>query len=68
MKKYDVKIKVVKEHDIIVSATCREEAISKVDELVAGSGIQYLDIPNFTKHYIVIDIDKKPIFKIKHHR
>mgnify|MGYP007101838013 FL=1 len=68
MKKYDVKIKVVKEHEIIVNATCREEAISKIEELVAGSEIQYLDIPNFTKHYIVIDIDKKPIFKRKHYR
>ncbi len=67
MKKYDVKIKVVKEHNIVVSATCREEALSKIDELVAGSGIQYLDIPNFTKHYIIIDVDKKSLFK-KHHR
>ena len=59
MKKYDVQIKVVKEH---------AEAISKIEELVAGSEIKNLDIPNFTKHYTIIDIVKKPLFKKKHHR
>lgn len=68
MKKYDVKIKAIKEHEIIVNATCKAEAISKVEELVAGSEIQYLDIPNFTKHYIIIDTVSKPIFNRKHHR
>lgn len=68
MKKYDVKIKVVKEHEIIVNATCKSEAISKVEELIAGSEIQYLDIPNFTKHYIIIDTTKNSILHKKHHR
>lgn len=68
MKKYDVQIKVVKEHEITVSASCKAEAISKIEELVAGSEIENLDIPNFTKHYTIIDIVKKPLFKKKHHR
>lgn len=65
MKKYDVRIRTVKENVITVQASSEKEAISKVEELAFSSSLIDIDIRGVTKHYFVIDTIKKSLFKRK---
>lgn len=66
MKKYNVKVRTVRENIITVLASGEKEAISKVEELVNYSNMKNIDINGITKHYVKVDIDKKSLFsKIK---
>lgn len=68
MKKYNVKIRSIKENEITVLATCKNEAISKVEELLACSNLLNIDIKGQTKYYVVLDVYRIPVFsKKKHH-
>ena len=67
MKKYDVAIKTIRENKISVLATCKADAISKVEELLACSSLKDLDMKNYTKHYIELDAIKIPVFRKKKH-
>lgn len=68
MKKYSVKIRSIKENEITVLATCKNEAISKVEELLACSNLLNIDIKGQTRYYVVLDADQIPVFsKKKHH-
>lgn len=68
MKKYNVKIRSIKENEITVLATCKNEAISKVEELLVCSNLLNIDIKGQTKYYVVLDADRIPVFsKKKHH-
>lgn len=68
MKKYNVKIRSIKENEITVLATCKNEAISKVEELLVCSNLLNIDIKEQTKYYVVLDADRIPVFsKKKHH-
>lgn len=68
MKKYNVKIRSIKENEITVLATCKNEAISKVEELLACSNLLNIDIKGQTKYYVVLDAYRIPVFsKKKHH-
>lgn len=63
MKKYDVKVRTVKENIISVQASSEKEAISKVEELAFCSSLLDIDIRGITKHYFIIDVVKKSLFK-----
>ncbi len=65
MKKYDVKIRTVKENIITVQASSEKEAISKIQELALCSNLVDVDIRGITKHYFVVDVVKKSLFKRK---
>lgn len=67
MKKYSVKIRSIKENEITVLATCKNEAISKVEELLACSNLLNIDIKGQTKYYVVLDADRIPVFSKKKH-
>lgn len=65
MKKYNVKIRSINENEITVLATCKNEALSKVEELLACSNL--LNIKGQTKHYVVLDANRIPVFGRKKH-
>lgn len=67
MKKYNVKIRSIKENEITVLATCKNEAISKVEELLVCSNLLNIDIKGQTKYYVVLDADRIPVFSKKNH-
>ena len=64
MKKYDVKFQVISENIITIPASSKKEALEKAKDLLNNSNIKDLDIKNITKHYVVLEFDKKP-FLIK---
>lgn len=68
LKKYNVKIRSIKENEITVLATCKNEALSKVEELLACSNLLNINIKGQTKHYVVLDANRIPVFgRKKHH-
>lgn len=63
MKNFDIRFKVVSENSISIPAKNKAEAILKAKELLKNSNFKDLDISNITKHYYVIELNNKTIYK-----
>lgn len=62
-KPYDVRVNVVKEEVITVTARNEAQAIEKVQENIVASQLPNLELSSITKHYIVITTNKLKVSK-----
>ncbi|MDO5569794.1 MAG: hypothetical protein Q4G04_06840 [bacterium] len=63
MKKYNIRFKKIMENVISIPAKNKKEAMEMAKDLLRTSIIKDVEINNITKHYVILEFERKPIFK-----
>ena len=63
MKKYNIKFKTIKENIITIPARNKKEAIETAKDLLKNTIIKDVEINNITKHYVILEFERKSLFK-----